>query len=163
MRHARSDPASAFDQVAYEVVYHAASASRVGRPCQGAGMTIRGRDRKGWLGIVLGAPSARELAYFYRDLLGWELATDEPDWCTIGMPESPVNLAFQTEANHVRPVWPGGPGDQQMQLHLDLQVTDLPGSVEDALALGATLPGFQPQEDVQVLLDPAGHPFCLYL
>jgi hypothetical protein len=50
-----------------------------------------------------------------------------------------------------------------MQLHLDVQVTDLPGSVEDAVALGATLPGFQPQEDVRVLLDPAGHPFCLYL
>jgi hypothetical protein len=22
---------------------------------------------------------------------------------------------------------------------------------------------FEPQEDVRVLLDPAGHPFCLYL
>ena len=36
-------------------------------------------------------------------------------------------------------------------------------SVEDAVALGATLAEFQPQEDVRVLLDPAGHPFCLYL
>jgi hypothetical protein len=26
----------------------------------------------------------------------------------------------------------------------------------------ATLPGFQPQEDVRVCLDPAGHPFCLF-
>ena len=55
-------------------------------------MVIRGRERRGWLGIVLGAPNARQLAYFYRDLLGWELATDEPDWCTIGMPDAPVNL-----------------------------------------------------------------------
>jgi hypothetical protein len=60
-------------------------------------MVIRGRERRGWLGIVLGAPNARQLAYFYRDLLGWELATDEPDWCTIGMPDAPVNLGFQTE------------------------------------------------------------------
>ncbi|HSZ43609.1 MAG TPA: hypothetical protein VK817_26890 [Trebonia sp.] len=29
--------------------------------------------------------------------------------------------------------------------------------------LGAVVAGFQPQEDVRVLLDPAGHPFCLYL
>jgi hypothetical protein len=50
-----------------------------------------------------------------------------------------------------------------MQLHLDLQVTDLTASVEDAVALGATLAEFQPQDDVRVLLDPAGHPFCLYL
>ena len=126
-------------------------------------MAIRGRERRGWLGVVLGAPSARELAYFYRDLLGWELATDEADWCTIGLPGSPANLAFQSEPAHVRPVWPGGAGEQQMQLHLDVQVTDLEGAVEDAVALGATAPEYQPQTDVRVMLDPAGHPFCLYL
>src|SRR5436190_6645367 len=125
-------------------------------------MAIRGRERQRWLGIVLGAPNARELAYFYRDLLRWNLATDEPDWCAMGMPDAPVNLGFQTEEHHVRPVWPGGPGEQQMQLHLDLQVTDLSAAVEDAVTLGATLAEFQPQDDVRVLLDPAGHPFCLY-
>lgn len=50
-----------------------------------------------------------------------------------------------------------------MQLHLDLGVTDLEGATEDAVALGATLPDFQPQPDVRVLLDPAGYPFCVYL
>jgi hypothetical protein len=35
--------------------------------------------------------------------------------------------------------------------------------VAHAVAQGATLAGFQPQEDVRVFLDPAGHPFCLYL
>jgi catechol 2,3-dioxygenase-like lactoylglutathione lyase family enzyme len=127
------------------------------------GMAIRGRDRQGWVGVVLGAPNARELAYFYRDLLGWELATDEPDWCTMGMPDAQANLAFQTEPTHVRPIWPQTAESQQMQLHLDLHVTDLPGAVEDAVELGATLADFQPQQDVRVMLDPAGHPFCLYL
>ena len=27
---------------------------------------------------------------------------------------------------------------------------------------GATLADYQPQEDVRVMLDPAGHPFCLF-
>jgi catechol 2,3-dioxygenase-like lactoylglutathione lyase family enzyme len=125
-------------------------------------MAIRGRTRQGWVGIVLGAPDARALAQFYRDLLGWEIATDEPDWCTIGMPDVPVNLGFQTEQHHVPPVWPGEPGQQQMQMHLDLEVTDLEGAVQDAVVLGATLHPYQPQDDVRVLLDPAGHPFCLY-
>lgn len=125
-------------------------------------MTIRGRTRQGWLGVVLNAPDARALAHFYRDLLGWQLADDEPDWCTMQMPDLPVNLAFQTEDLYVRPVWPAAPGEQQMQLHLDLQVTELASGVEDAVALGATLPEHQPQDDVRVLLDPAGHPFCLY-
>ncbi|MBB6415142.1 hypothetical protein HDC93_000698 [Streptomyces sp. AK010] len=31
-----------------------------------------------------------------------------------------------------------------------------------AVAAGARLAGHQPQDDVRVLLDPAGHRFCLY-
>ena len=111
---------------------------------------------------MLGAPDAPALAHFYRDLLGWPLADESPDWCTMQMPDLPVNLAFQSEPHHVRPVWPAGPGDPPMQLHLDLQVDDLDGAVEDAVALGATLAVHQPQSEVRVLLDPAGHPFCLY-
>jgi hypothetical protein len=49
-----------------------------------------------------------------------------------------------------------------MMLHLDFEVTDLERETERAVALGATLPGHQPQDNVRVLLDPAGHPFCLY-
>jgi hypothetical protein len=50
-----------------------------------------------------------------------------------------------------------------MMLHLDIGVTDLDAAVEDAVALGAEVHTHQPQDDVRVLLDPAGHPFCLYL
>ena len=48
-------------------------------------------------------------------------------------------------------------------MHLDPQVGDLPSAVAEALALGAELDTTQPQGDVRVLLDPAGHPFCLVL
>lgn len=57
----------------------------------------------GWVGIVLNGPDARSLAYFYRDLFGWPLADDEPDWCTIRVPGAPANLAFQTEEIYERP------------------------------------------------------------
>jgi hypothetical protein len=59
-------------------------------------------------------------------------------------------------------VWPPKPGEQQMMLHLDIAVEDLESGVAWALAAGATLAEFQPQEDVRVVLDPAGHPFCLF-
>jgi hypothetical protein len=49
-----------------------------------------------------------------------------------------------------------------MMLHLDFEVTDLDQAVAHALSLGAELPDHQPQDTVRVLLDPAGHPFCLY-
>jgi hypothetical protein len=50
-----------------------------------------------------------------------------------------------------------------MMLHLDLEVDDLDAAVSYALECGAELPDFQPQEKVRVMLDPAGHPFCLYV
>ena len=49
-----------------------------------------------------------------------------------------------------------------MQLHLDLEVADVDEAVVWALACGAELADFQPQPDVRVMLDPAGHPFCYY-
>jgi hypothetical protein len=60
------------------------------------------------------------------------------------------------------PVWPPVPGTQGMQLHLEVEVSDLEAAVEHAVELGATVAAHQPQDDVRVMLDPAGHPFCLY-
>ena len=48
-------------------------------------------------------------------------------------------------------------------LHLDLKVAALEAAVAEAVQLGATQAHYQPQDDVRVMLDPAGHPFCLYL
>ena len=42
-------------------------------------------------------------------------------------------------------------------------VDDLARAVAAARELGATLASYQPPENCPVLLDPAGHPFCLYL
>jgi len=111
---------------------------------------------------VLGTPDPRGLAAFYRDLLGWETVADEPDWVMLRPAPGGPGLSFQLEAQHVAPVWPGGPGDQQMQAHLDIGVNDLVAGVARAVALGASLADHQPQDDVRVLLDPAGHPLCLF-
>jgi hypothetical protein len=48
-------------------------------------------------------------------------------------------------------------------MHFDFQVGDLDEAVDEAVALGATLATHQPQDNVRVMLDPAGHPFCLCL
>jgi hypothetical protein len=50
-----------------------------------------------------------------------------------------------------------------MQLHLDIEVDDLESAVAQAVAAGAEVADFQPQDDVRVCLDPAGHPFCLWV
>ncbi|SCL65338.1 VOC family protein [Micromonospora chersina] len=112
---------------------------------------------------VLDAPDARELAGFYERLLGWSRDEDEPDWVVLAASGGGAGLAFQTEPAYVRPVWPAGPGDPRMMAHLDIKVDDLDAASAYAVSLGATVADFQPQDDVRVHLDPAGHPFCLYL
>jgi catechol-2,3-dioxygenase len=114
-------------------------------------------------GVVLDAPDANELAGFYRRLLGWAVEQDEPGWVKLRSPDGGPGLSFQTEPRYVRPVWPAGPDDPQMSVHLDIQVDDLDVAGQHAIGAGAELAGFQPQEDVRVYLDPAGHPFCLFL
>lgn len=125
-------------------------------------MAIRGRTGTSLWSVVLDSTDAKALSRFYLELLGWQLGTDEPDWVTIRPPDGQGYLAFQTNESYRPPTWPAVEEDQQMQLHLDLAVADLDAAVEDAVALGARLSAYQPQSDVRVLFDPAGHPFCLW-
>jgi len=113
-------------------------------------------------GIVLDTPDTAGLAHFYRRLLGCSTIKEEPGWVMLAAPDGGAGLSFQEETAYVRPVWPAGPGDQQMMLHLDIEVEDLAAASTYAASLGAVLADFQPQDQVRVFLDPAGHPFCLY-
>jgi catechol 2,3-dioxygenase-like lactoylglutathione lyase family enzyme len=122
---------------------------------------------------VLGAPDPRALAAFYERLLGWTIVASEParpgfppedGWamlrsdCETGL----TALAMQWEPDYVPPTWPPVPGEQGMMIHLDIAVDDLDAAVAWAVRAGATLAEHQPQERVRVMLDPAGHPFCLF-
>ena len=113
--------------------------------------------------VVLDCPDANALADFYSRLLGWEVARREPDWALMRSPDGGTGLSFQSEPWYRPPVWPEQGDEPHKMLHLDLQVDDLEAGVAHAVESGATLAEFQPQEGVRVLLDPAGHPFCLFL
>ncbi|HEX6515979.1 MAG TPA: VOC family protein [Nocardioidaceae bacterium] len=125
-------------------------------------MTLR--TTKHWIGVALNCPDARELARFYARLLGWRVFTDSHEWATLAPSEDAgYNLAFQTDPDFTPPVWPTEAGKQQMSMHLDIEVDDLEQAVAHAVEAGAEEASFQPQETVRVMLDPAGHPFCLYV
>jgi len=113
--------------------------------------------------VTLGASDAVRLAAFYQALLGGETVTDDEGWIVLRTPNSGVSLAFQREDDYRRPVWPELPGQQQMMVHLEIEVDDLSAGLAHALACGAVLADHQPQDDVRVCLDPAGHPFCLWV
>lgn len=114
--------------------------------------------------VVLDAPDVHALGDFYQRLLGWSVTSDadDPTWVRIAPDGGGTGLAIQHEPKYVRPVWPAETPHQQMQLHLDFKVDDLPAASAHAERCGATLAGWQPDDDVRVYLDPVGHPFCLF-
>lgn len=121
------------------------------------------RTRTTWWGTVLDAPDPMALARFYAALLDWQLFPGDDGGASVAPSEDAgYYLGFQAEQHYVPPVWPAEPGQPLMMMHLDFEVEDLEQAVAHAESVGARLADFQPQDDVRVLLDPAGHPFCLY-
>lgn len=124
--------------------------------------------------VTIGAPDPRALAAFYARMLGWQVVAEEfPDsgqppeagWAQLHPPagETGPTLNFEYERDYVPPVWPSVAGEQQIMEHLDIAVEHLDEAVTWAVDAGAVLADHQPQDDVRVLFDPAGHPFCLFL
>jgi hypothetical protein len=123
------------------------------------------RRSKQWWGVTLDAPDGAALGRFYARLLDWQFfpAANGLGGAVAPSADAGYNLGFQTEEHYVRPVWPAVPGRPQMSMHLEIEVDDLEEAVAHAVGAGATVAEFQPQDTVRVMLDPAGHPFCLYL
>lgn len=106
-----------------------------------------------------------ELAKFYAALLKWEISFHDEDWACIGPPGKEQGaypgITFQRNPDYQAPVWPEKPGAQQQMAHLDFAVNDLEEAVRHALRCGASVAEEQFSDDWRVMLDPAGHPFCL--
>ncbi|AIJ21424.1 VOC family protein [Amycolatopsis methanolica] len=121
--------------------------------------------------VVLDCTDARQLAEFYRELLGLVYRPGDEDgdadWLVLRTPDGRPQLAFQQVATLPAATWPDGPVPQQ--LHLDLTVptkTDLQAQHERALRLGARLlrdRSDDPDEPLYVYADPAGRPFCIFV
>lgn len=116
----------------------------------------------GRLGVVaLDCPDALALADFYNSILGGDLVPgNDADWVEVHTPTG--RLAFQQIDDHRRPTWPDG--DVPQQAHVDIDVPNLDAAEAAVLRLGATKAETQPRPDsFRVMIDPAGHPFCLVL
>ncbi len=117
--------------------------------------------------LIYDCDSPEELAAFYSKLLGGSVTSDSYGGYTVSLPGLGFDLGFQYDEYYKRPVWLGSEQDQQPMVHIDIKVQDRQKAVEYALPLGATMPPeqfCQPDWEVQwtTLLDPAGHPFCLF-
>ncbi|WP_375501002.1 VOC family protein [uncultured Jatrophihabitans sp.] len=123
--------------------------------------------------VVLDCTDVRALAEFYRELLAWgyrpgdETPTDGEDWLVLDNPAGGVAVAFQLVDALPDVTWPKGNVPQQE--HLDLTVSSaeaLTSEHERVIRLGARLLrdcSDDPDEQLYVYADPAGHPFCIFV
>lgn len=123
--------------------------------------------------VSISTDRPRELARFYARLLGVDVADEEgprpgePEgagWAQLQPVPGRLRMTLNLEWDplYEPPTWPSATGLQQPQAHLDLAVDDLDAAEAWAVELGARRHGVQPQGGVLVMLDPHGHPFCLF-
>lgn len=109
-------------------------------------------------GVTLDCPEPLELARFYQRIGGGEIVSADDFFVELRM--GGVSLGFQRDAGHRAPTWPEG--DVPQQCHVDFSAADLDVAETEAVAVGARKAVVQPEPGTfRVLLDPAGHPFCL--
>ena len=117
--------------------------------------------------IHYGAPTidsdhAGRLADFYAKLLGWEKFYESEEFAAVKSPDGVHILGFQTDEDYVPPVWPTEKGKQAQMMHLDFSSADVTAAIAFALECGAVVAPTQFYDNGgKVMLDPAGHPFCL--
>lgn len=100
---------------------------------------------------------AQKMASFYSALLGWEITASGDGYAMLQGPGQ--RLGFGEIPDYRSPSWPD---EGTKQFHLDLSAEDVLSMADRAVELGATQPSDQPGDGRWVvLLDPAGHPFCI--
>ncbi|MFD3707394.1 VOC family protein [Nocardia sp. NPDC058658] len=112
--------------------------------------------------ITLDCADPEALAEFYHRATGFELHPESGrEFAGLNRADG-LFLGFQRVDNYRAPQWPDQTVPQQ--IHLDFKVDDLDLAEAVLLELGATKPAYQPIGDKgRVLVDPAGHPFCITL
>ncbi len=109
--------------------------------------------------VTLDCADPQALAQFWAAALDGKVAYSSENFVGVELPGGLWIGAYRIDGYEAAD-WPDGTPPKQF--HLDLTVADLDAAEQAALALGAAKAGHQPEPDRwRVLLDPAGHPFCV--
>lgn len=113
-----------------------------------------------WFAQTIDCDDAEAMARFYVGALGGRVTRrHENGGTSVEAGGLPFN--FRVVADYRRPTWPSS--EVPMQSHFELVVEDLDVARAAMVELGATV-AVQPEPadpHLTVMLDPAGHPFCL--
>ena len=108
--------------------------------------------------VTLDCDEPAALAEFWAAMLGGEVGFTTA--AAVGVRTDWLWLAAIRVPGYRPPTWPAD--EIPKQIHLDLGVEDLEAAAAEAQRLGARPAAFQPAPALRrIMLDPAGHPFCL--
>ncbi len=121
-----------------------------------------------WSTVTIDCLDAVPVGDFYAQLLGWEITgRDGTDWLQLRDPDGGVGINVQGERSYEPPTWPEQPGRQAKMIHFEILVDDLDAAIQRVVRSGGTEAPHQPADRdparLRVMLDPAGHPFCLFV
>jgi len=129
-------------------------------------MTTRGT----LAGIALdcGEGQAPAVAHFYEELLGYQVIDPGgPNWRQLSDPVTGLHLNIQGQKWYEEPTWPEETGQLTKMLHFEVMTEDLQASVRAAVEAGGRESPWQPPtrnpDRIRIMLDPAGHPLCVFL
>ena len=110
--------------------------------------------------ITLDCLDPAPMIAFYARAFGAKISHEKDDGAWIHLDGGPLILIHRVDG-YRRPTWPEP--DVPKQMHLELWIDDLDEAETRLHALGATTCDHQPHRDQGnvVMLDPAGHPFCI--
>ncbi len=111
-----------------------------------------------WMALTIDCPDPNAMADFYAAALGGEV-THRATGASVEA--AGLNLVFRANPDYRPPTWPSP--EVPLQSHFEFVVADLEAAIGQMVQLGATPAEQQDPDDphLVVLLDPAGHPFCL--
>ncbi|MGI8403475.1 MAG: VOC family protein [Thermomicrobiales bacterium] len=104
-------------------------------------------------------PDPRPLRDFYQQLTGFTAEDFEPGYNPLLTSPAGCGLGFQPVEDYRPPTWPTQ--ERGQQIHLEFVTEDIAAAVAYAESIGATRAPAPPEDDFTVMLDPAGHPFCI--
>ena len=108
--------------------------------------------------VTLDCAEPHRLAEFWAAMLDGEVVFTTAQ--AVGVRADHVWLSAMRVDGYRSPTWPDDALPKQ--IHLDLGVEYLEAAVLEAERLGAVEVPFQPAPGARrIMLDPAGHPFCL--
>jgi hypothetical protein len=125
-------------------------------------MTSADAQRSGlveWMAMTVDCPEPNVMADFYAALLGGTV-TRRPSG-EAKVETSGRIIYFRVAPDYRPPTWPSP--EVPLHSHFDYVVEDPAAAAQHLLRLGGSLAAHQDPSDphVLVMLDPAGHPFCL--